>query len=550
MSQYGTGNNQKNFSFSNFGGLKRSNSLSHDDLFDLLEWVGIRSRWTNYVYLLLIVWDSDKRSDFRGGHKFGQEYDKVTEHLRELYTTDGATQNQFNLAMNSLEKFAKFFRNHEEDLRKPTLEYAYSQIGLTSADSYNEGALLREQLHRLSSDQRARIRHLLIRRIQSFAIFSGHVQRCALERQQLPNDNENISNETNDHSGSVAVTTTPTRISSNDHDEVTDLKNQILELQKKNKKLTELLSQSDEKVDVLQDQAARYKEEASNYQAALGNAINVRWRDDDPNNAVNMGDDIEKLVHLLGSFTKVKGSGVRIREDAASQLLASYKCKTEITDKRDAQEWIDAEEEWVSGSGFLVQEPSELALNQSYDSNYHNNLEVDIISITKDLIRLMTRFSEVRTGSDNFTPIAPIKLRQHVYAALGSRAFNDVTHPFIRHLAEKIISIMDFYRELVDEQKKQELSKEASDLILEVIHLFFFRLKAQPIVPEFQFFSAGCALDSELMEGTWENVQKSEVEICYFPVIGVNLGSKDRRVFTKARVIARPKSAFDDEGDD
>ncbi|CAG8525128.1 8433_t:CDS:2 [Ambispora leptoticha] len=553
MSYYNNNANygHKNFSFPNFGGgLKRTNSLSNDEIFDLLEWVGNRNRWTNYVYLLLIVWDFDRNNDFRGGHKFGQEYEKVEEHLTELFVNGGATQYQYNQVISSLENFAKFFRNRsfEEELRKQTLDYAYLQIGVRPSELHEEVKLLRDQLRRLSSDQRTRIPKDKIAKPQQ------------------------------------------TRRFSSDRLEMMDLKNTILELQKKNKKLTDLVSQSDEKIDALQDQAARYQEEASNYQAALGNAINVRWRDDDQNNAVNLSDDIEKLVHTLGSFTKVKGSGVKIREDAANQLLASYNCRTDANEKRgskfggklllaaalqlkiletiinhvkynykisnnkdtDAQEWIDAEEEWVGGSGFLVQEPFELPQNQAYDNNHHNNnLEIDIISNTNELIRLMSRLTEIRSGTDNFTPIAPIKVRQYVYAALGSRAFNDQTHPFISYLIGKIISIMDFYRELLDEQKKQELPNEAIELVLEVIHLFFFRLKAQPTIPEFRFFPSGHPLDAELMEGTWENIQKYEVEICYFPAIGINLGSKDRRVFTKARIITRPKSTLrDDEGDD
>ncbi|KAG9298806.1 hypothetical protein G9A89_015827 [Geosiphon pyriformis] len=583
-------------SFPRYGGLgsQRGTGINTEELFELLEWIGNRTRWTNYVYLILIVWDTDKHQNFRTSPKFDMEYEQVLESLHELLSGDGATRLQYNHALQIFENYQKFWKNNEDNLRKPSLESAYQQIGLSTDASYEEGAVLRDQLRRLTLEQRKKVRNLIIKRIQSYASFAcylQHLSQMGNTKEQVEGIASVVSSKLSVNHSTVEKITKTNLHSPNDRNDVAELNNQIAELQKRNKKLSNSLAEADEKLDTAQEQMTILKEEASHYQAALGNAISVRWRDNDPNNPVNLGEDIEKLIHSLGNFAKVKGSSIKIIEDAASQLLANYKCQTEITDKRggklvlhaalqllilqtilngcrnylnksphknqendqasklcDATATQELSNEWVDASHSDSSEEDSVdsstgpPIKKQSSKTMENNLEVDIITTTDDLLDLMTWFSKTRNGTDDFTPIASIKLRQLVYAALGARGFNDIKHPLIMNLVGKLIEIMDTHRVVVGEQKKQDIKAEAIDLVLDVIQLFFFRLKSQPIIPEYRFIGPGPDLNSEFMEGNWEDINQSEVEICYFPLIGINLQSNERRVFTKARVLVRPKT--------
>ncbi|CAG8576780.1 12463_t:CDS:2 [Funneliformis mosseae] len=264
----------------------------------------------------------------------------------------------------------------------------------------------------------------------------------------------------------------------------------------------------------LQEQIKSLKEENSQQQAALGNVINVSWDDDDSNSTARLISDIEELQDMLTDFTMVQGSEFIVNKDSATNLLKNYNCQTKY--------------------------PTQTHLQNARSENI-DPIESDIVNTTESLIRYTELFRKKRKGNDDITKITPIKIRQHVYSALGCRGFSDDENPLIKRTANKLLDEMNQFRQVLDKETNDELIDLALNITREIINIFCFRLKTQASELQHKFFQAGQAIDVRHMQGSFgrEEAKKLEVEICGFPCIGVF--DNDQKVFTKAQVIARQK---------
>ncbi|RIA79238.1 hypothetical protein C1645_794701, partial [Glomus cerebriforme] len=189
----------------------------------------------------------------------------------------------------------------------------------------------------------------------------------------------------------------------------------------------------------------------------------------------------------------------------------------------------------------IFQSAENLYKYADYDENFTDgHLESSIIYYNYYLVKYTNLLTTNREGKDSITAIAPIKIRQQVYASLGSRGFATSNHPQMKKLVSEILGEMEKYREVVDEEKKKELNSEAEKIIRTGMQLWFC-LKAQEPVPKIQWFKSGDRIETHLMMGSWEseNIKEMELDFTFFPLITTT--EHDKQVFNKAQVFVRPK---------
>ncbi|CAI2162490.1 10857_t:CDS:2 [Funneliformis geosporum] len=293
---------------------------------------------------------------------------------------------------------------------------------------------------------------------------------------------------------------------------------------------------SDIEVSNLKKQLAELKNEASMYQSALGKATNVRWGDEDSNNLVQLTKVIREIVNSLTEITTVKGRDITIDDDATNELFQKYKCSTRVGAKswkpilaaalqrlivqtlfEELATYLNQTQVQAVFANIRKDSPkrsSSLMIPKKSSSpvpvvpvvlDNNNNLEAEISVVMTQLVGLVNHLAESREGTDDITKITPIKIRQQIYAVLGTRGFCKPNHPFIDQLTTKILDMLSRYRQIKNEERLADLKENANKLIREIVHLYF-RLNAQEPVPEFtKFFEAGTPVQNNLMDGAWDD---------------------------------------------
>ena len=116
------------------------------------------------------------------------------------------------------------------------------------------------------------------------------------------------------------------------------------------------------------------------------------------------------------------------------------------------------------------------------------------------------------------------------------------------NVVSHVLNDFEKCRQFMDESKKKDIEELAPSIILEIIRIFYFRLRTHVPVVEYHFFKSGDRFDSATMECALDDDgedEKQVVEICSFPLIGVNiLDKKKRQIFNKAKVQLRPGTFF------
>jgi hypothetical protein len=253
-------------------------------------------------------------------------------------------------------------------------------------------------------------------------------------------------------------------------------------------------------IESLRKQNSKLNQENSHYQAALGNMTNTgtRLSDQDPNNATQLISDIKELQHLLEDFTIVQGPEYKINEKKSMELFFKNKCQVNFSMPKA---------KLILG-GILQQciikhilESVGSYLKTTKNRNSDDTLEVEILNTTEGLIKSFNNFNEKRPRKDDITQAVPTKIRQQIYAALGSRGFSNDNHPLIVETAKKIRDSMNVYREIIDPDILSEIS-QSIQITRKVISIFFFRFKTQQIEPTYHFFKSGDEIDTRLMQGS------------------------------------------------
>ncbi|CAG8704988.1 17601_t:CDS:1, partial [Acaulospora morrowiae] len=300
----------------------------------------------------------------------------------------------------------------------------------------------------------------------------------------------------------------------------------------------------------------KLQKEAAEYQSKLGDARNYRLGDDDRNNSTRLTQDIDELQNNINTYARVK-KGVELNMEMARRSLLEFGCSLEFPTSNDEIEdnkmlikallqrvvlktIMDKMNEYLNG-------PINIDIDGAINIDIEPLREFDIFRKSLELIKSTADFTGSRVGKDEVSHVTPTKIRQQVFALLGDRGFSDiqskngiVEHPFITTIAKILDQQINKYRTFKNEEKKKEYDELAPNIIREVIKIFYFRCKVQEPEAEFEWIQKGERIDPTIMHGFWDDqIDQWSVDLCYFPLIGINLkNEKHRKVLYAARVLA------------
>ncbi|CAG8442988.1 813_t:CDS:2 [Ambispora leptoticha] len=185
--------------------------------------------------------------------------------------------------------------------------------------------------------------------------------------------------------------------------------------------------------------------------------------ENDANNSFQLVKDIERIQGNVVDAVKIKGVKIEIMTKQADGILSYYHSRTKISDDNGKLALSCALQRFIVRKvfGFVENFTETLQLEKQHKDEF---AEQFIIFYTQELCMLIEKLSTNRIGSDGFTCITPIKIRQQVYAALGARGFHmEKWHPTIKYLGDDIISKLNQCRKL-----PQEMNEETQAQIYEL----------------------------------------------------------------------------------
>ncbi|CAG8520026.1 17861_t:CDS:1 [Funneliformis caledonium] len=307
----------------------------------------------------------------------------------------------------------------------------------------------------------------------------------------------------------------------------------------------------------LEEENAKLREEASKYQSALGVATNTRLGDDDQNHSVKFKQDILNLQKSLENYVTHLKPNMDIDIEKVNNLAKEYGCFNEITEADKL--FIKA----ILQRKILDQvQDYSFRLSEYQGSNVALELNIDIK--TRELLELIDNLSKTRVGTDKVIDAAAIKIRQEVYGILGNRGFNDIidldddgtsktfTHDLINYASHELNKMMNQYRKINDNDRKNKIEAMAPKLIQDIYQLFCFRLHVQEPIAEPLLFAKNTKIDPNKMNGNWDDddINQLRVGICYFPLIGRDLTSSNIKVYTTAKVFSRAAISSNESDED
>ncbi|GBB98365.1 hypothetical protein RclHR1_03200015 [Rhizophagus clarus] len=263
---------------------------------------------------------------------------------------------------------------------------------------------------------------------------------------------------------------------------------------------------------------------------------------------MELNDNIKKYITNLKQDTVVNMGEVK-------KLLLHYGCPTEIRNQKEDRILIQAVLQ-----RHVIETIFEYANQYFQSTGKHYHLESDITKSESTLSLLLNHVSKCRTGNDEITSIGPSKLRQQIYSVLSNRGFADIIgasnngntpheHPFIADHRKKLNEVMYELRVIKSSQKRTTSENLAATIIRDVVKIFWFRLKVQEPVVHYQWFPNNSAVDKALMEvanlddkDDKDEIVNTRVDLCFFPLIGRDIDSNNRKIYTLARVITKPTS--------
>ena len=102
---------------------------------------------------------------------------------------------------------------------------------------------------------------------------------------------------------------------------------------------------------------------------------------------------------------------------------------------------------------------------------------------------------------------------------------------------------MNRYRKVTDKKKLAENEKNINEIIRQVVNIFFFRLKVQEPIFEWEWFPNDSEINTLMMEVSYDESELDDlrVDVCAFPLIGSNISSSDgdEKVMFPAQIITK-----------
>ncbi|CAG8438764.1 7344_t:CDS:2 [Dentiscutata heterogama] len=488
-----------------------------NDLVELFGTFGSIQTWNGYPLLFIMVCNIDYKSNSKdsGTGKVLEQLAEIQELIEKIDKHGGASPSKLESIKEILNEYKNLRLFHEEKKMSQLIDRIGEELRPRYIKNLKE---FLKQLQNVTFQQRLILREICVNRIASFSDFADYINYFRDNRFQQSLD-KLITGEKNDR-----ISKARNISGSAEYDEFKQSSRQI------EKSYNKTSNVNNETAKLLEENK-KLKLEAARHQAALGNVVNFRWRDDDPNNSMQLIKDIEKLQRDLQSFTGVKGT--QINQEAASELFKKYNCSTKFEDKAMKVVLAAVLQRRVLD---LIYDISENFKRQIQPTNINledDQLEAGICSRTSELVPMITRFSEVNPGNDEHTRVLPIKLRQQIYAALSNRGFiNQKDHSLVQQTLENLIKEMECYRKIESKDKNKQLVVKATSIIQQVLNIFCFRLNTQEPIPNIRFYESGEPIDIELMDGIWQgDVKDFEVEICSFPAIVIECEKRTRSTY-------------------
>ncbi|GBC08146.1 hypothetical protein RclHR1_07930003 [Rhizophagus clarus] len=476
----------------------------------LFMWFASLETVENYVCLFIVVWDAiPVRNNVKFSGELREETNNLIQILKKLNISRGNDKDYSKI----LDDYQNFRFLNNQSLRQNLVHDVW--VELENHGLKNNSYSVSNQLERCSFFQKRELRAMILSRIKSFQSFSRKI-KVGKELQQAP-----LNDKMNDHSRKMREV-----------EEIKELQQQAPLNDKTNGEDLEILLKENENL----------KDQINNLSEKNPQIINPLILEDNINGKKQLIDDITDLQDILSDFTMVQGGDYKIIDEPASSLLKTRKCKVDYPSAK-SNVVLGALLQHLVIETILREVQQYLQYSRS-SGNIDPTLESDMVNVTESLIKYTKLFNENRKGDDDITKITPTIIRQHVYSALSHRGLSN-EHPLIKEIADKLLNEMNKYRQVVDKETNDELNDQAIQITRKVIDIFCFRLKMQAFEPTFQFFDAGQAVDSRFMQGAFgrDEIKKLEVEACGFPCIGIFDGDKSaQKVYTKAQIIARPKS--------
>ncbi|CAG8552033.1 1713_t:CDS:2 [Paraglomus occultum] len=205
----------------------------------------------------------------------------------------------------------------------------------------------------------------------------------------------------------------------------------------------------------------------------------------------------------------------------------------------------------------------EAALGDITHVSWGDNGKNYTVQLGKDIVKLQNSLEEFTRlkGRQRFIIEVVLKYTQSYFniciADLNKKSDNEIEQypgTNINYFLEELIlnttsnleryinQFVGYILKEFDESKKKDIEDLATSIVLEIIHLFYFRFQTQVPVVEYQFFENGTKFDSATMECVQDDHNKEQVvEICSFPLVGVNISDEQKKqIFHKAKVQLRP----------
>ncbi|EXX58500.1 uncharacterized protein OCT59_009921 [Rhizophagus irregularis] len=306
-----------------------------------------------------------------------------------------------------------------------------------------------------------------------------------------------------------------------------DLKKQKEYFDSQYKKSEQQLKEKTTQIKSLKQKNKELEEEASKYQSALGIATSFDFNIDDQNNNVKLNQDILSLQDTLEIYVTNLKPKIDVNINEVNELLLTYECQSKISEKDPNKPLIKAVLQRRVLEEILAQ--ADFYFKEFKDSNKDHHLESNIVSKTVVLNNLMEKLYNSRLGDDEITRITPIRIRQQVYTALGTRGFNDIRktdgeilkHDSIDIISNKINKVINKYRIINDIDKRRYVNALAKDLVLNVVRIFYFRLPIQEPMAQYHWFNNNERINKSYMKGCWDEdeIEDMVVEVCSFPMI-------------------------------
>ncbi|CAG8474469.1 7716_t:CDS:1 [Paraglomus occultum] len=283
---------------------------------------------------------------------------------------------------------------------------------------------------------------------------------------------------------------------------------------------------------------------------AIDDTTNVKQDDNDEDllplqltvNIFKLQDSLKELTHIKGRYVVLDAQGI-------TALLQKYNCQTDFISKPIVSSALQRHiiESVLQATDIYFNEYLDAKNNsiweQYTETDLDHLLEMIILNTTLNLNRYIRKLIEKRKGNDESTCMAEARIDQQVYAVLDDRGFASVDHPLVEHLVLSVLTDLDKYRQLQDETRKKDIEKLIFPIIREIIRIFYFSYRTQVPYVEYHFFERGEMFDPAIMERLDDDGEEPGmlvVEICSFPLIGVNINDeRKRQVFNKAQVRVR-----------